>query len=46
MRNLSNAELRTWLQQLLDNITAQSDREVIRYGVKQGTKEKHGSRDI
>ena len=29
MRNLSNTELRTWQQQLLDNISAPSDREVI-----------------
>ena len=29
MRNLSNAELRMWQQQLLDNISAPSDREVI-----------------
>ena len=29
MRNLSNAELRIWQQQLLDNIPAPSDREVI-----------------
>ena len=29
MRNLSNAELRIWQQQLLDNISAPSDREVI-----------------
>ena len=38
MRNLSNAELRIWQQQLLDNISG--------YWVKQGTKIKHGSRDI
>ena len=29
MRNLSNGELRIWQQQLLDNISAPSDREVI-----------------
>ena len=29
MRNLSNAELRIWQQQLLDNISNPSDREVI-----------------
>ena len=29
MRNLSNTELRLWQQQLLDNISSPSDREVI-----------------
>ena len=29
MRNLSNTELRIWQQQLLDNISSPSDREVI-----------------
>ena len=29
MRNLPNTELGTWQQQLLDNISAPSDREVI-----------------
>ena len=46
MRNLSNTELRIWQQQLLDNISAPSDRDVILVWGQIGNEGKHGSRDI
>ena len=40
MRNLSNTELRIWQQQLLDNISSPSDREVIWVIGQKGTEGK------